>query len=126
MLAAATTIAALLLASPSVSDADRIAANGGFLVGNAHRCGIDRERVVRAGRLVRQLIAAATADSAAEEAATRRFARFFLVSALADQAKKNAVPACKLVAGELDRLEHHELALAGAGAAPHFRPGDGE
>jgi len=32
MSAAAITVAALLVASPSITDADRIAANGGFLV----------------------------------------------------------------------------------------------
>jgi hypothetical protein len=63
MLAAATTVAALLIASPSNTDADRIAANGGFLIGNAQRCGFDTDRVVRAGQLVRELLAAATADS---------------------------------------------------------------
>ena len=41
MSAAAITVAALLVASPSITDADRIAANGGFLVGNAHRCGVE-------------------------------------------------------------------------------------
>src|SRR5437762_14093477 len=105
MLLAATTVAALLIASPSATDLDRIAANGGFLVGNAHRCGLDTERVVRAGQLVRELIAAATDGSKQEEAASTRFAQFFLVSAFPDQGKEKLVASCKAVANELSRLE---------------------
>jgi hypothetical protein len=131
MLLAATTVAALLIASPSTTDLDRIAANGGFLVGNAHRCGLDTERVVRAGQLVRELIAAATDDSKQEEAASARFAQFFLVSAFPDQGKEKLVASCKAVANEVTRLEHHRLELVGSNGAidskrPRFRPGDGE
>lgn len=131
MLAAATTVAALLIASPSTTDADRIAANGGFLIGNAHRCGLDNERVVRAGRLVRELIAAATADSKEEETASMRFAQFFIVSAFPDQGKDKLVASCKVVSGELTKLEQHQLELVGSTGAvnsdnPRFRLGDGE
>jgi len=131
MLAAATTIAALLIASPSNTDVDRIAANGGFLIGNAHRCGLDSDRVVRAGQLVRELIAAATDDSKDEEAANKRFAEFFVVSALPEPGKDKLVPSCKLVASELTKLEQHRLELVGSAgdvksAAPRFRLGDGE
>src|SRR4051794_27814380 len=84
MSAAAITVAALLVASPSLTDADHIAANGGFLLGNAHRCGIEDGRVTRAGQLVRSLIIAASTDDKTEEEATARFSAFFLVSAVAD------------------------------------------
>jgi hypothetical protein len=68
----ATTVAALLVASPSSSDADRLAAYGGFLLGNAHRCGIAAERVERAGQLIRELVLAAARDPARKK--TRRAA----------------------------------------------------
>ena len=131
MLVAATTVAALLIASPSTSDIDRIAANGGFLVGNAHRCGVDADRVVKAGQLVRQLIAVATEDAKEEETANLRFAQFFLVSAYPDQGKEKLVASCKLVSRELVRLEQHQLELIGSNTSrgdgrPHFGPGDGE
>jgi hypothetical protein len=131
MLAAATTVVALLIANPSTTDADRIAANGGFLVGNAHRCGLDTDRVVRAGQLVRELISAATADSKDEEAASARFAEFFIVSAFPDQGKEKLVASCKVVSSELTKLEQHQLELIGSTATvtpdkPRFRPGDGE
>ncbi len=114
-LLAATTVAALLIASPSLTDADRLAANGGFLLGNAQRCGIADEEVARAGRLVRGLIAAATDDGKQEAAAVRRFAAFFLVSAVADPEKEPLVPSCAIVASELRRLMRHQVKLAGAG-----------
>ena len=130
-LVAATTVAALLIASPSTTDADRIAANGGFLLGNAHRCGIDTDRVVHAGQLVRDLIAAATGDSKeAAEAASERFARFFIVSAFADPTKEKFVASCAIVGTELARLEQHPTENAaeavGPSAASEPRPGDGE
>jgi hypothetical protein len=112
---AATTVAALLIASPSSTDADRVAANGGFLLGNAQRCGIESERVVRAARLVRGLIEAASADGSDKEAATTRFAEFFLVSAFADPRQQKLVASCRVVSSELGRLEKHQLQLAGAG-----------
>lgn len=131
MLVAATTVAALLIANPSATDADRIAANGGFLIGSAHRCGIEPDRVVRAGQLVRDLIAAATVDSKEEDAATTRFAEFFLVSAFPDQQKEKLVASCKVVASELSKLEQHQPALIGSNdpndpGQPKFRLGDGE
>lgn len=131
MLLAATTAAALLVAYPSVTDADRIAANGGFLVGNAHRCGLGPDRVVRAGELIHELIAAASDDEEAQREATARFVKFFLVSAFADTKKEKLVASCKTVAAELGRLERHRLAAVGANADNQSRsrrvnPGDGE
>src|SRR5690348_1426993 len=80
----ASTVAALLVASPSSTDADRLAANGGFLLGNAQRCGIAAERVERAGRLIRALVLAAARDAHEEDDAKGRLAAFFLVSAVPD------------------------------------------
>ena len=130
--AAAITVAALLVASPSTTDADRIAANGGFLLGNAHRCGIDESRVTRAGQLVRSLIAAASRDDKAEEEATARFSAFFLVSAVADPKTEKLIASCKRVTAELRRLESHPVdqALTGSNDAPSAKrapgPGGGE
>jgi hypothetical protein len=126
-LLAASTVAALLIASPSASDADRLAANGGFLLGSAHRCGIAEDRVVQVGHLIRNLIRVAAEDARAEEDATVRFARFFLVSATQgvpqDGGADTAAASCRKVAKELDRLEHHRV--FGAGGQAGFRRGDG-
>ena len=137
MSAAAVTIAALLVASPSLTDADRIAANGGFLLGSAHRCGIEDSRVTHAGELVRTLISAASPDDKVEEAATARFSAFFLVSAVADPKIDKVVASCKRITAELRRLESHQIdqPLVGSNDQPParnapqkgtFKPGDGE
>ncbi len=132
---ALTTAAVLLVASPgatSSADADRIAANGGFLLGHAHRCGIQTERVVRAGQLVRELILAAAADTRAQEDATSRFAQFFLATAVPDQGDSKLIPSCQTVASEFEKLERHRVAGTGSNAATGrsanrgFRLGDGE
>jgi hypothetical protein len=132
---ALTTAAVLLVASPggtSSADADRIAANGGFLLGHAHRCGIQTERVVRAGQLVRELILAAAADARAQEDATSRFAQFFLATAVPDQGDSKLIPSCQTVASEFEKLERHRVAGTGSNAATGrttsrgFRLGDGE
>src|SRR5438067_13136775 len=110
------TAAVLLVASSgttslgstsAATDAARIAANGGFLLGNAHRCGVQTERVVRAGQMIRELILAAAKDSREEEEATARFAQFFLATAVADQGKGKLVASCQTVASEFDKLERH-------------------
>src|SRR4051794_20530530 len=139
---AAITVAALLVASPSLTDADRVAANGGFLLGNAHRCGIEDSRVTRAGQLVRMLISAASSDDKTEEEATARFSAFFLVSAVADPKIDKLVASCKRITAELRQLESHrtDQPLIGSNDAPPaktapakrrvepgaYKPGDGE
>ena len=127
-LLAATTVAALLIANPSTSDLDRLAANGGFLIGNAHRCGLDSQRVVDAGQVVRDLIVAAASDSKQQENAIGRFAAFFLVSAFPDEKKEKLIAACPLVAKEFAKFEQHAATTAaiGGGAGTGFHPSDGE
>jgi len=131
---AAITVAALLVASPNITDADRIAANGGFLLGNAQRCGIDDNRVTRAGQLITTLISAAAPDDKAEEDATARFSAFFMVSAVADPKSNELVASCKRITAELRRLESHHVDLSLVGSSDSdkerpessFRPKDGE
>ena len=134
MSVAAITVAALLVASPSITDADRIAAKGGFLLGNAHRCGIDDNRMTHAGQLIRTLISAAAPDDKAEEDATARFSAFFMVSAVPDPKSNELVASCKRITAELRRLESHRVDLSLVGSSDSdkerpessFRPKDGE
>ncbi len=132
MSAAAITVAALLVASPSITDADRIAANGGFLLGNAHRCGMGENRVTQAGQLIRTLISAVAPDDKAEEDATARFSAFFLVSTEADPKSGKLVASCKRITAQLRRLESHRVDLPLVGSSDKerpessFRPEDGE
>ena len=109
---ALTTAAALLVSSPGSSadsDATVLAANGGFLLGNAHRCGIATDRIVRAGQLVRGLILAAARDEQEQKEATDQFATFFMATAVPAKGAK-LVASCQIVASELSRLEQHQLA----------------
>ena len=125
---AATTVAALLIANPSATEMDRIAANGGFLIGNAHRCGIEGERVVRAGQTVRELIVATARDTKEQEAGTGRFAAFFpMVSAFPDEAKEKLVASCQARRQRIQRIRAPRALRRDCGSAsPRFRLGDGE
>src|SRR5260221_12908919 len=105
---AAASVAALLIASPSTNDAARVAADGGFLLGNAHRCGIQNDRIVHAGELIRDLIIATAADGQEQDEAPARFARLFIVSAFVDAAGETLVASCPIVSSEFERLEQHK------------------
>ena len=131
---------ASLAPSSSSTDAARIATNGGFLLGNAHRCGVATDRVVKAGQMIRQLIEAAAKDDKEKEDATDQFATFFLLTALPDQGDTKLVASCSTVTSEFQKFERHRVASAPAAApakssankatggtvSPRYRPGDGE
>ena len=79
---------------------------GGFLLGNADRCGVAVERVVCAGNVIHDFIVAAARDSNEVAAADSRFAEIFLASALPNQ-DPDALPSCRVVIEGFDRLERH-------------------
>ena len=134
------TAAVLLVASSGTTslgtnpstDAARIATNAGFLLGNAHRCGIPTDRVVKAGQTIRQLIQAASKDTREREDATEQFATFFLATALPEMSEGKLVASCSNVTAEFQKLERHRVAggasnkAVGGTASPRFRLGDGE
>jgi hypothetical protein len=132
------------LETKSATDAARIATNAGFLLGNAHRCGIATDRVVKAGQTIRELIKAAAKDDKEQDDATEQFATFFLLTALPDDGDSKLVASCNTVTSEFQKFERHRVAGAptastansvphspaskatGGTATPRFRPGDGE
>jgi len=132
MFAAAAATAALLVAGPAAAptaEAVSLAAHAGFLLGNAHRCGIPSERVIAAGQLVRDLIAAAARDTQESEDANARFAQFFLATAYPDEEKGALVASCKTVSAEFARLERHDSgagSLTGSSARPPAAAGAGQ
>jgi hypothetical protein len=83
----------------------RIAETGAFLLGNAHRCGVADDRVVRAGRVIRELIAAAADDAGEQTAAKSRFAEIFRESARPEGNGRMPIPACRTVVAQFERLE---------------------
>ncbi len=108
------TAAALLLFGAEVAAAansTRIAETGAFLLGNAHRCGVADERVLRAGKVIRELILAAADDASEQMAAKSRFAEIFRASALREGNGRGLIAPCKTVVTQFERLEHfHEQA----------------
>ncbi len=122
----AMTVTALLIASPGQTEADQIAANGGFLIGSASRCGIATDRVEHVGQLVLDLIAAAAPDIRGREDALMRYARFFVAGALANSGTDKLVASCRRVSREFTRLEQHQMPAADSNASNPFKPADGE
>jgi hypothetical protein len=89
----------------SAANSTRIAETGAYLLGNAHRCGVTDERVVRAGKVIRELIAAAADGDGERNAAKTRFAEIFRATARVDADGHAATPPCKTVVGQFERLE---------------------
>jgi hypothetical protein len=104
---------ALLLGSVAAqaSDATLLADRAGFLVGSAHRCGIEAGRVERAAALSDRLIAAFSTDDDDKDAARTHFTEHVLASALA-KLLGDPAPSCALVRSQLTELEQHSPAVA--------------
>jgi hypothetical protein len=103
----AVTTPLLLLLGMGVADAadpTQLAETGGFLLGNARRCGVPVERVESAGKV--DFIAAAAKDSNEAAAADSRFSEIFLATALPNR-DPDAFPSCTVVIQQFDRLERH-------------------
>jgi hypothetical protein len=103
------TAAVLLLGIgiANAADSTQLAETGGFLLGNAHRCSVPTDRVEHAGKVIHDLIVAASYDSTEEAAADSRFAQMFMASAFPDQGGDALIPPCKVVIAQFDRLERH-------------------
>ena len=84
----------------------QLAETAGFLLGNARRCGVSTERVGHAGKVIHDLIVAASDDRTEEEAADRRFVEIFMASAYPDRAASLVAP-CDAVIAQFERLERH-------------------
>src|SRR5712692_1826698 len=106
---AITTALFILLGNGTAQAADptRLAATGGFLLGNAHRCGVANERVEHAGKVIRDLIVVAAQNSAEAAVADTRFGEIFLASAFPNPNPEALIPPCKVVITQFDRLERH-------------------
>jgi hypothetical protein len=99
---------ALLLFAAEIeaaANSSRIAETGAALLGNAHRCGVADERVVRAGKVIRELIIAASDDANERRAAKSRFAESFRESAQPHGDGRGSIPPCKSVLMQFERLE---------------------
>jgi hypothetical protein len=89
------------------ADPTQLAETVGFLLGNAHRCGVPTERVGHAGKVIHELIVAAAYDSSEAAAADSRFAEIYLASAFPTQDPDALIASCAVVITQFDRLERH-------------------
>ena len=97
------------------ADPTLLAETGGFLLGNARRCGVPIERVERAGKVIHGFIGVAANDPSEAAAADQRFAEIFLASARPER-NPQAFPSCTVVIQQFERLErHHEQAGSSRG-----------
>jgi hypothetical protein len=97
----------LFIASAAAQAANptRIAETGAFLLGNAYRCGVADDRVVRAGKVIRELMVAAADDTSEQTAAKSRFAEIFRESARPEGNGRTPIPPCHTVVSQFERLE---------------------
>jgi hypothetical protein len=105
--AAAALILLLGIGVADAADPTQLAATGGFLLGNAHRCGVPTERVKRAGVVIHDLIVAVADDLGEVAAADTRFAEIFLANAFPQRDQGVLIPPCGVVIAQFERLEQH-------------------
>jgi hypothetical protein len=100
----------LLLSSVSIAEAADpvlLAETGAYLLGNAQRCGVPTGRVLRAGRVIRDMIASLSAKPSEKEIAGARFFSIFLSNARLLPEAQPLVPACDAVVAQFEQLEQH-------------------
>ena len=98
-----------------------LAETGGFLLGNAHRCGVPIERVEGAGKLIHGFIEIAADDPSEAAAADRRFAEIFLASTLPER-NPHAFASCTVVIQQFERLERHHEQVGSRRGTPAATP----
>jgi hypothetical protein len=104
------TTSLLLLSSigtARAADPVLLAESGAFLLGNAQRCGVSTERVMRAGTVVRDMIASVSREPGEKEVADARFSDVFWSTAAPGGGWKVLIPPCDAVVTQFNRLEDH-------------------
>ena len=105
----AVAIVLVLFLSGGAEGADliQLAETGGFLLGNASRCGVPTDRVEHAGQVIHAMIAATSCDPDEKAAADSRFTQIFTASTFPDRGQAALIPPCKTVIAQFERLERH-------------------
>jgi hypothetical protein len=89
------------------ADPKLLAQTGGFLLGNAYRCGVLMERISRAGTVIGDIISAVSTDANEAEVADALFRDHFVSSARSDADVPMLTPSCEAVLLNFERLEQH-------------------
>jgi hypothetical protein len=98
------------IGAAEAADSMLLAETGGFLLGNAHRCGVAIERVQRAEKVIHDFTVATVKDASEVAVADSRFAAIFVAIAVPDP-NPDAFPSCTVVIEQFERFErHHEQA----------------
>lgn len=114
-IAAAALLCAGAIGTAQAAGSLSLAERSGFLLGAAHHCGIDNDRIVQVGQRMMTVIAGNDEDAQIAEAASKRFAEFFVATSTADEGKVTV--RCDAVATEFTRLERHTRTIT-----PALRP----
>ena len=126
--ASAIAVAIFVAQAAQASESRLVAERGGFLLGNAHRCGTSLQQLESPAGLVHRLAASLASSDAEQESADQAFAEQFVLSA-ASEAAEGPVPSCALIDRELTRLVRHRPSLSATADAvmPKARgaPGSG-
>ena len=105
-IAAISAALMLSIGSAQAGDASLIAERGGFLVGHGYRCHVGDARLQPAAQLIHTLIAAASDDADAQDAAEQNFAERFLAAVFAAE-RGGPAASCGNVRAELARLARY-------------------
>jgi hypothetical protein len=104
------SISLLLLSSigtAKAADPVLLAESGAFLLGNAQRCGVSTERVMRAGRVLHDMISSVSKETKEKEVADARFSDVFWSAAAPSGGWELLMPPCRVVVAQFNRLEDH-------------------
>jgi hypothetical protein len=95
------------IGAAKAADPVLLAESGAFLLGNAQRCGVSTERVMRAGRVVHDMIASVSREAKEKDLADARFSDVFWSAAAPAGGWEVLVPPCDVVVTQFNRLENH-------------------
>ena|SRR5436305_8017437 len=111
----------LAAAGAQAGEASDLASRGGFLLGNAYRCGIKAEKLQSSAQLIHDLSAALAGDQGETIEADKTFAERFVVSAVAGSLG-SLLPSCLSIKRELAQLEHHNPESVASGSSTPLEP----
>jgi len=107
LLVRTTIILLLCTGAAKAADPMLLAETGGFLLGNAHRCDVSAERIIRAGKVIVDMIATVSQDASEKDAADARFAQAFSLSSTLAAKDNGFSPPCEAIVTQFERLERH-------------------
>jgi hypothetical protein len=107
LLVRTTVILLLCTGAAKAADPMLLAETGGFLLGNAHRCDVSAERIIRAGQVIVYMIDTVSQDASEKDAANARFADAFSLSSTLAATGTAFSPPCEAIVTQFERLERH-------------------